>query len=187
MPDEKRKTGSYPNLSTHTRTMEQKRSMLRKALVTRPDDPRIRQALLETLNPAYIKRSAGRGVFISYHRADEIFALELDNGLRTASVPVWLDTIDVSDGADWRNEVVAALRTCGLMLLILSKSWVEDDDVATEYQFFVDTGKIVLPILSEACDYSKINLLLSPVDFRRDRESGLRQLIKLLSQEVIVQ
>ena len=125
-------------------------------------------------------------MFISYHRSDEIFALELDNGLRSVGVPVWLDTIDVSDDADWRNEVVTALRSCGVMLLILSKSWVEDDDVANEYQFFVDTGKIILPILSETCDYERINLLLPPVDFRRDREVGLRQLVKLLSQTVTV-
>src|SRR5687768_4080119 len=97
-------TGSYPAISTQTRTIEQKRSMLRKAMLTRPDDPRISAALLDTLAPIYIKKAASRGVFISYHRSEEVFALDLDTGIRSAGVRVWMDTIDVADEADWRTE-----------------------------------------------------------------------------------
>ncbi|MCU0514325.1 MAG: toll/interleukin-1 receptor domain-containing protein, partial [Anaerolineae bacterium] len=112
-------TGSYAAISTQTRTIEQKRAMLRKAQLSRPDDPRIQQALLETLSPLLIKKAAARGVFVCYHRADEIFALDMDTGLRAAGVRVWMDTIDMAEGADWRSEVLNALRTCGVMLLVL--------------------------------------------------------------------
>lgn len=176
-------TGSYPAISTQTRTVEQKRSMLRKALVSRPNDPRIREALQETLTPPFIQRAAGRGVFISYHRSDEIFALDLDTGLRNAGVRVWMDTIDIAEGADWRTQVIAALRGCGAMLLILSKEMVTDTEAANEYQYFVDTGKIVIPALFETCDFGRFNLAIPPVDFRRDSEMAMRQLIRMLTPE----
>lgn len=182
MPDMRRTTGTYPVTSTQTRTIEQKRTMLRKAIVTRPDDLRLQEALAETLAPTHVQRAAARGVFMSYHRADELFTLELDNDLRNAGVRVWMDTIDVPAGADWRSEVVAALRGCGIMLLILSQAWLDDEDAATEHQFFLDTGKIVIPVLTETCDISRLTLAVPPVDFRRDRELGVRQLVRLLHQ-----
>lgn len=176
-------TGSYPAISTQTRTIEQKRSMLRKAIITRPDDPRIRSALQETLAPIHIKKAASRGVFISYHRVDEVFALDLDTGLRGAGVRVWMDTIDVADEGDWRTEVVNALRGCGTMLLIISKELINDAESMNEYQYFVDTGKIVVPVLSETCDFQKLNLVVPPVDFRRDYDMAMRQLTRMLMPE----
>lgn len=176
-------TGSYPAISTQTRTIEQKRSMLRKAYITRPDDPRIRTALQDTLSSMHIKKAAARGVFISYHRSEEVFALDLDTGLRAAGVRVWMDTIDVTDEGDWRTEIINALRGCGVMLLLLSKEMVSDIESMNEYQYFVDTGKIVIPVLSETCDFAKYNLVVPPVDFRRDYDMAMRQLVRMLMPE----
>lgn len=169
--------------STQTRTLEQKRALLRRALQRNPSDLRLLAAMRETLTPPIIARAAERGVFIAYARADEIFAFELDNDLRECGLRVWMDAIDIAPQADWRRAVISALHDCGVLLMVLSPSGVEDNDVVNEWQYFNNAGKVIVPILVETCDFSRFRLLVEAVDFRRDRRSALLQLIRLLKGE----
>jgi hypothetical protein len=168
-------------ISTRSLTLEQKRLFLRRALMKDPHDTRAREALLETLTPALIHQAAGHGVYVCYHRADEVFALDVSMALDEARVRVWMDEMDVPETAeDWRGAVDAALRSCGAMLLILSPDLMRAPDVLNEYRRFIEAGKIVIPALHRACDYQKLMLMLSPVDFRQNPEGGLHQLKLLL-------
>lgn len=175
------KTLLYPLTNTQTGTIEQRRAMLRKAMLKHPLDARFEHALMATLTPAFIQRAATRGVFISYHRNDEVFALELDTELRKAGINVWMDTIDVPEGADWRTEVVTALRNCGILLSILSPDALTDADMMSEQQFFLDTGKILVPVLHQTCDLTDVDLSVPPIDFRQQPDRGLLRLIRLLT------
>lgn len=175
------KTLLYPITNTQTSTIEQKRAMLRKAMLKHPMDARFEHALMATLTPALIQRAAKRGVFISYHRNDEVFALELDTQLRQANINVWMDAIDVPEGADWRTEVITALRNCGVLLLILSPDALTDADILNEQRYFADTGKIIVPVLHQTCDLTSVDLSVPPVDFRQQPERGLIRLVRLLT------
>lgn len=175
------KTLLYPLTNTQTASIEQKRAMLRKAMVKHPLDARFEHALMATLTPSLIQRAAKRGVFISYHRNDEVFALELDTELRKAGINVWLDTIDVPEGADWRTEVITALRQCGVLLLILSPDALTDTDMLHEQHYFLDTGKILVPVLHQTCDLTNVDLSVPPMDFRHQAARGLTRLVRLLA------
>jgi len=168
-------------ISTRTLTVEQKRVLLHRALVKHPEDTRVREALLDTFTPTLIQHSARHGVYVCYHRADEVFALDISMALHEARVSVWMDEMDVPETADdWRSAVDAALHACGTMLMLLSPDLVSDTDVLNEYRRFIEAGKIVIPVLHRACDTSKLLLILPPIDFRQSPEGGLHQLKMLL-------
>jgi hypothetical protein len=169
--------------TTQTRTLEQKRALLRRALQQTPNDPRLLAVLRETLTPSIIARAAERGVFIAYARADEIFAFELDNDLRERGLRVWMDAVDIAPQADWRRAVVSALHDCGVLLMVLSPAAVEDNDVVNEWQYFNNAGKVIVPLLVETCDFSRFRLLVDVFDFRRDKRSATLQLTRLLKGE----
>lgn len=168
-------------ISTRTLTVEQKRVLLYRALAKTPQDKRVREALQATLTPGLIQHASRHGVYVCYHRADEVFALDISMSLQDANVRVWMDEIEVPDTAeDWRGAVDAALHACGTMLLVLSPDLVNDTDVINEYRRFIGAGKIVIPVLHRACDTSNLFLLLPPIDFRQSPAGGLHQLKTLL-------
>ncbi len=174
-------SSSLSAITTQPLTIEQKRVLLRRALIKTPQDTRVREALQDTLTPPLIHQAARHGVYVSYHRADEVFALDIAMALHEARVRVWMDEMDVPDTAeDWRGAVEAAMRACGTMLLILSPDSVNDPDVLNEYRRFFTGGKIVIPALHRSCDPSKLLLMMPPVDFRQNPDGGLHQLKMLL-------
>jgi len=170
------------NTSTNSLQMEERRAILRKALLRNPDSQEIKQAMIRTLGLSHVKKAALRGVFMSYHRNDELFALDLDQDLRSVGIRVWLDVIDISPSMDWQAAVTTALRDCGVMLVILSPDSAADEAAQAERAHFINSGKIVIPLLYQSCDLGSIeNIFVPPVDFRRDYQAGLKQLLRILS------
>lgn len=166
--------------STHTRTIEERRNLLQHAAISHAHDPRVMPALLATFSPDHIRFATQRGIYIGYSRNDEIFALELTTDLREQDIPVWMDTLDVAEGEDWRAALRAAQKRCGLMLLVASPAALADPDLMHEMRQFRDSGKIVIPALHEACDVSELTLYVDPINFHDNYRSGLKTLIKLL-------
>lgn len=160
--------------------VEDKRAAITRALALRPADARLRQSFQALLSPQQVQRAAHSGVFVSYARPDEVFAITLTESLRAAGVDVWLDMTDVSEDTSWHSSVIKALRRSGLMLAILSPAAVESDDLRVERDWFQQNGKIVLPVLYRDCDSSSLPFYLSPVDFRDDYEQALRRLCVVL-------
>lgn len=159
---------------------EEKRAALRKAQTLAPEDRRIAEALSRLNTPDHIIRAAHAGVFISYARPDELFAINLTESLRSADINVWLDVTDVPDDTDWKSAILSALNTCGVMLLILSPAALRSADLRAERQQFVANGKIVIPVLHQPCDLSKLGISYPPIDFHHDYKTGLQHLLKLL-------
>jgi predicted transcriptional regulator with HTH domain len=160
--------------------IEAKRAALYRAYRLNPSDTRLYDALLKLMSPPHSTRAAQNGVFISYVRADELFALDLRESLRAAGVKVWLDMTDVPEDMDWHTAVDQALDRCGLMLLLLSPTALKTGELRAERQQFLDAGKIVVPVLHNHCDLTALNLMHPPVDFRHGYALGLQQLVKIL-------
>jgi len=93
----------------------------------------------------------GDHVFICYSRKDEDFVLELAKNLKNQGVPVWLDQWDIPSGANWNRAIEAALNECTSLLLVLSPSSVESDDVQSEWLIALDEEKVVVPVLYRSC------------------------------------
>lgn len=166
--------------TTQFASIEQKRVALRRALYDNPDDPRLLKARDELVSPSAIHAAAEKGIFISYSRADELFAFELAVRLNDYGVYTWLDTINAREGHDWYEEVTRALRRSGLMLAVISPDALEDRDVTNEWARFLAAGKVLVPVVCQHTDLSAMNSWISPVDFTRRFDSGIRHLRVLL-------
>lgn len=157
-----------------------RRLMLYKAIQEFPDNQRIRTAFIRTCSPEHVQDAVENGVYISYNRADELFALELNTELRQMDVNVWLDAIDVDPDEDWEYAVSSALNRSGVMILVLSPQAIDDVQLQEEANMFMELGKIVIPVISERCNTSALNLIMQPIDFSEDFKMGLRLLLKRL-------
>lgn len=157
-----------------------RRLMLYKAIQEFPDNQRIRSAFIRTCSPEHVQDAVTNGVYISYNRADELFALELNTELRQANVNVWLDAIDVNPDEDWEYAVSNALNRSGVMILVLSRQAMDDEQLQQEATTFLELGKIVIPVVSERCDTSTLNLIMQPIDFAENFDMGLQLLLNRL-------
>lgn len=122
--------------------------------------------------------------FISYARPDAEFALRLANDLRGAGVNVWLDQLDIPPGARWDRAVETALETCGRLLVILSPTSADSENVQDEIGLAFDNKKPIVPILCSACEVPMRLRRLQYIDFTSDYDHGLQTLLTVLKLPV---
>ncbi len=161
-------------------TVEQKRAALRSALHTNPGDAHLQQMIPQFTQPQHLQQAVDKGVFISYAPSEELFVIELADSLREAGVKVWLDMTDIPDDGDWHKEIAGALRRCGLMLMVASPDALKDVEMEKERHWFMESGKLVVPVVYEFCDLDELNLWLPPVNFQHSYRLGLRNLLGVL-------
>lgn len=164
---------------------EQKRIALRKALQSRPDDTYLRKGVAQLTSAQHIRRCAAQGVFISYTRADEVFAFNLREALYGQHIYAWLDMMDVDEDDEWHVAVRSAMRRCGLMLAVMSPHALKDPVVNAERDYFADQGKLVLPVIHKRCDMSGTRFWLMPIDFSHDFDLGIYTMSLLLRDKYI--
>jgi len=90
--------------------------------------------------------------FISYSRDDSEFALKLAQDLRAAGAHIWMDRLDIRMGERWDRKVEQALRKCAGLILIMSPTSVESDNVLDELDYALEKKKQILPILYRDCE-----------------------------------
>jgi hypothetical protein len=90
--------------------------------------------------------------FISYSRQDSEFALRLAKDLRASGASIWWDQLDSRPGQRWDRAVQQALASCPRMLIVLSPSSVDSDNVMDEVSFALEERKIVIPVLFRQCE-----------------------------------
>ena len=161
--------------------VEQKRAALRQARALLPENQQLREVLLELSTPRHIQKAARSGVFIGYARADELFAIDLTDSLCQNDIRAWLDMTEISTDTTWHGSITRALHESGLMLLILSPAALQSEELRAEMTLFLHTGKIILPVIHEHCDFASLGLLCPPVDFRDNYMLGFQQLLALLT------
>jgi TonB family protein len=121
--------------------------------------------------------------FFSYSRDDSEFALRLAEDLKAAGAYVWLDQLDIQPGQRWARAVQDALSNSPRLLVILSPSSVNSNNVEDEVTFALEEHKTVIPVFYRDC---KVPFQLRPfqyVDFRTDYARGLKVMLKTLGVE----
>jgi len=118
--------------------------------------------------------------FFSYSRDDSEFALRLAEKLKAAGASVWMDQLDIEPGMPWDREVERALANCPRMLVILSPTSVNSDNVRDEVSFALNKQKRVIPVLYRDCEIPFRLDRIHYVDFRTDHARGLRNLLRAL-------
>ena len=119
--------------------------------------------------------------FISYSRVDADFARKLACDLETSGVPVWLDLRNIPYGRPWDTEVENALATLPRMLLILSPASAKSDNVRNEISYALDNGKLVIPVMYQACEVPLRLRRIQYIDFRNDYHTALEMLVAHLA------
>ena len=121
--------------------------------------------------------------FFSYCRDDSDFALQLAEDLKAAGANVWLDQLDIEPGVPWDRAVESAVTNCPRMLVILSPTSVNSDNVRDEVSFALSKQKRVIPVLYRDCDVPFRLARLQHIDFRADYARGLKALLRTLGVE----
>jgi hypothetical protein len=70
-------------------------------------------------------------IFISYRRADEVWARLLHDQLRAEGVEAWYDAL-VGPGQDWRIATAKALEDSKIFVLLFSEDAAQSSDIAKE-------------------------------------------------------
>jgi hypothetical protein len=101
-------------------------------------------------------------IFISYAREDQEFARKLTQSLSAASVEVWLDVVKIPVGAVWSEAVQEGLDASHAMLIIISPASMASKNVRDEWQYYVDQGKRLIPVLHQP---AKIHFQLARIQY----------------------
>ncbi len=89
--------------------------------------------------------------FISYRSLDLQFAEQLYTDLTESGLSIWMDQHDIPYGRKWDRVIDEALQECDQMVVLLSPSAIESDNVWDEWSFFLEEGKLVIPIILSKC------------------------------------
>lgn len=155
-------------------------AMLR-ALALNPGDEKLKHAFQQLIRPEELQQAVNSGIFISYTRADELFALDLTLHLRRFGCNIWMDELEIPLTEDWDTEIHQAIHRCGIMLAVISPAALHDPQLQTEWRNFHLTGKFSLPLLHKPIhDPRQLSFPLPTVDFSHNFQHGLHQLARAL-------
>lgn len=116
-------------------------------------------------------------IFFSYSRMDSAFALRLAKDIREAGADIWIDQLDIPAGNHWDSAVEKALISAACVLVILSPSSTSSTNVMDEVSFALESGKKIIPVMLEECLPPFRLRRLQRIDFTKDYNSGLKQLL----------
>jgi len=126
-------------------------------------------------------------VFISYSRADSVFATRLASQLVKHKTTVWIDQWELRVGDSLIQRIQDAIQGASALLVILSKASVQSEwckkELSTGLIRELDEKRVVvLPVVIEECD---IPLFLRDklyADFRTNFDAGLRAVLEAIAK-----
>ncbi|MBL8153012.1 MAG: toll/interleukin-1 receptor domain-containing protein [Anaerolineae bacterium] len=125
-------------------------------------------------------------IFISYSRRDKQFATRLAQSLTNNGADVWIDMEDIPAGVKWSTAIQQGLKTCDIMLVIVSPDAMQSTNVEDEWQYYLDRGKPILPILWRPADMHFQLNRIQYIDFHsQSYETALRQLVDEMQRQGI--
>src|SRR5207248_2657405 len=114
------------------------------------DDPYARSALASRLREPRSRlpqQAAECEVFISYAQdEDGLAALQVTDALQSAGASIWIAGDSSRGGQNYGPEVVAAINTCKVVVVLTSKSSLRSKHVTTEIQLAFETDRPLLPL-----------------------------------------
>lgn len=125
-------------------------------------------------------------VFISYAHTDIGVIDRLADSLKQADLEVWLDREGISGGAEWRTQIVYAIKSADVFLVALSPDSVKSRNVRKELAVAENWKIPILPLvvrqstIPEDMEYTLAEL--QRVDISDDFVAGLGRLFRALSE-----
>jgi adenylate cyclase len=126
-------------------------------------------------------------VFISYSREDKDKVLELTDRLRAAGVPLWMDVGGIDGATMWGEEIVHALESAKVLLLMVTESSVRSHNVAKEVVLASERKGHILPVHLERTQIPpSLRYPLAGIQhieyFHGDADENLRVIIRSLER-----
>jgi adenylate cyclase len=126
-------------------------------------------------------------VFISYSREDKDRVLGLVEKLRAAGVPLWIDRSGIDAAAQWGEQIVHALESAKVLLLMVSGSAVRSHNVAKEVVLISERKGNILPVYLEPTPIpASLKYQLAGIQhieyFNADPEDGLQSILQSLER-----
>jgi formylglycine-generating enzyme required for sulfatase activity len=101
-------------------------------------------------------------IFLSYSRRDEPFARRLAGALSNMGADIWIDVEDIPAGMKWSSAIQQGLDEGDLLIVIISPDSMASRNVEDEWQYYLDHGKPIVPVLLEP---AKINFQLNRLQY----------------------
>jgi len=117
---------------------------------------------------------------------DSVFALRLAKDIREAGADIWIDQLDIPAGSRWDVEVENALANASCVLVILSPFSQASENVQDEIAYALDSGKKIIPVVLENCMVHFRLRRLKHIDFTKNYNQGLDQLLAAFEQPAMV-
>jgi hypothetical protein len=106
-------------------------------------------------------------IFICYSRKDQEFKERLLTSLTKHNFETWVDSQNISVGDYWSDKVQEGLEKSDIMLVIISPDSMKSRPAKDEWEYFLDKGKPIIPVLwNDAERHHRIHSL-HYVDFSR--------------------
>jgi len=127
-------------------------------------------------------------VFVSYSRDDAPRVLEVTEQLRAAGVSVWIDQSGIDAAAQWSEQIVDALESAKVLLLMVTEAAVHSHNVAKEVVLVSERKGHILPVhLEPTVIPSSLKYQLAGiqhVEYHRGNDSaaGLKAILRALER-----
>jgi hypothetical protein len=92
-------------------------------------------------------------IYVSYARHDRERVMAIASGLRSHDVSLWIDQHRITGGANWAREIVRAIRSCKVLLLMCSDAAMRSRAVGQEIQLAWKYQLSYLPLLLERTSF----------------------------------
>ena len=123
---------------------------------------------------------SNNSIFISYSRSDHDFVTSLVSKIKKAGIKVWWDKSSIEAGERWDNSIGSGLADSQTVLLILSKTSVNSENVMDEISYAIDEKKKIVPVLIEDCEIPFRIRRLQFIDLSNKKRRDFEPLIAAL-------
>lgn len=124
-------------------------------------------------------------IFLSYSRSDGGYVDKLSVAIESVGVRVWVDRRGLRGGDQWREEIVRAIKTADLFMLVLSPNSARSDNVRKELDIAEGAKRPILPVaiaptkIPSAMEYQLVGIQI--VELWRDSRRAGEWLLKAMS------
>jgi len=127
-------------------------------------------------------------VFVSYSRDDERLVFDLAAKLREAGVSLWIDQGALDAASLWSEQIVNALESAKVLLLMVTESAVHSHNVTKEVSLVSERKGHILPVhLEPTVIPSKLKYQLAGIQHieyfkAADTDAGLKSILRSLER-----
>ena len=119
--------------------------------------------------------------FLSYSRRNVGDADDLQQRLRQEDIHAWRDSTSIPGGSEWASVIEKALDLMDALVVVVTPESAKSEWVEKECRTFIESGKPVIPYVSNAASKLALPNYLSSIEYIDGTSSdGFRKLVKQL-------